>query len=104
MSDSLENIAMEIISFAGDAKADGYSALHTAKKGDFEEASKMLELAESKIVKSHQIHLKLLGIDSKFNSINEQLLVSHAMDTLMTTASELSLIKELVDILKEKAR
>ncbi len=29
---------MEIISYAGDAKADGYEALHIARKGSFEEA------------------------------------------------------------------
>jgi PTS system cellobiose-specific IIA component len=104
MSEPLEIIAMEMISYAGDAKADGYNALHAAKKGDFDEARKLLELAEEKINTSHRIHLKLLGIDSQFKSINEQLLITHAMDTMMTSTSELNLINELVDILKGKER
>ncbi len=104
MSDSLETIAMEMISYAGDAKADGYNALHAAKKKNFADASKFMKMAEEKIATSHQIHLKLLGIDSQFKSINEQLLVSHAMDTMMTTTSELDLIRELIDLLKEKER
>ncbi len=105
MSEPLENIAMEMISYAGDAKADGYNALHAAKKGNFEEAGKLLKLAEEKITISHQIHLKLLGIDNQFKSINEQLLITHAMDTMMTATAELDLINEIVDILKrEKVR
>ncbi|MGV8026474.1 MAG: PTS lactose/cellobiose transporter subunit IIA [Anaerolineaceae bacterium] len=104
MNESLEIIAMEMISYAGDAKADGYNALHAAKNGDFDEARKLLELAEEKITISHRIHLKLLGIDSQFKSMNEQLLITHAMDTMMTSTSEINLITELVDILKEKER
>lgn len=104
MSEPLENIAMEMISYAGDAKADGYNALHAAKKGDFEEAGILLKVAEEKITASHRIHLKLLGINSQFKNINEQLLITHAMDTLMTSASELNLINELVDLLKRKER
>lgn len=102
MSEALENIAMEMISYAGGAKADGYNALHAAKKKNFEEASKLMNQAEEKITISHQIHLKLLGIDNQFKSINEQLLITHAMDTMMTVTSELDLIKEIIDILKER--
>ena len=102
MSDSFETVAMEIISYAGDAKADGYEALHVARKGNFEEADKLLKLADEKITASHQIHLKLLGIDGQFKNINEQLLIAHAMDTLMTVNSELDLIREIVGILRER--
>ncbi len=102
MSESFENIAMEMISYAGDAKADGFNALHAARKKNFDEADQLMEQADKKITTSHQIHLKLLGSDNQFKSINEQLLISHAMDTLMTTTSELDLIKELIGILKEK--
>ncbi len=104
MHESLEIIAMEMISFAGDAKADAYHALHAAKRGDFEEAKRLLESAEEKLTLSHRTHLKLLGIENQFKSINEQLLVTHAMDTMMTSNSEINLINELVDILKEKVR
>jgi len=104
MSESLEMIAMEMISYAGDAKADAFIALRAARKGDFEEAKTLIMQAEEKITESHKIHLKLLGIDNQFQSINEQLLITHAMDTLMTSNSEIDLIKELIEILKEKAR
>ena len=104
MSDSLETIAMQMISYAGDAKADGYSALHAAKKKNFDEADRLMKTADEKITTSHQIHLKLLGIKDQFKNINEQLLITHAMDTMMTATAELDLINEIVDILKEKAR
>lgn len=101
MGDSLETIAMQIISFAGDAKADIFQALHTARAGDYETACELLKTAEEKITVSHQIHLKLLGVDCEFKSINEQLLISHAMDTLMTVNSEFDLTKEMVEIIRD---
>ena len=101
MGDSLETIAMQIISFAGDAKADIFAALHAARAGDYEKASDLLKTAEEKITVSHQIHLKLLGVDGAFKSINEQLLISHAMDTLMTVNSEFDLTREIVGIIRE---
>ena len=101
MGDSLETIAMEIISYAGDAKADIFAALHAARAGDYEAASDLLKTAEEKITVSHKIHLKLLGVECEFKSINEQLLIGHAMDTLMTVNSEFDLTKEIVGIIKE---
>jgi len=104
MSDNLEVIAMEIIVHAGNAKAEAYEALKYAKKNDYSKVDELLSKAEDENVAAHKIHLQLLGLTEEFKSINEQLLVTHAMDTMMTTMSEINLIRELIDLYKEKAR
>ena len=104
MSDNLEIIAMEIIVHAGNAKAEAYEALKYAKKKDYSKVDELLNKAEDENVAAHKIHLRLLGLTEEFKSINEQLLVTHAMDTMMTTMSEINLIRELIDLYKEKAR
>jgi len=104
MSENLEIIAMEIIVHAGNAKAEAYDALKYAKKNDFIKVEELLNNAEKENVEAHKIHLKLLGLQEGFKNINEQLLVIHAMDTMMTTMSEINLIGELIELYKEKVR
>ncbi len=102
MSINIEEVSCEIIVHAGNAKANAYDALRCVKKGDYDAANDLLVLADEDVVKSHKIHLRLLGLKEAFKSVNEQLLVTHAMDTLMTTMSEINLIKELIDLYQRK--
>lgn len=104
MPDDLEVISMQIIVHAGNAKAEAYDALQCAKKKDFTQVENLLKKAEDENIAAHKIHLQLLGLQGGFKNINEQLLVTHAMDTMMTTMSEINLIKELIDLYKEKVR
>lgn len=101
MVDNLETISCQIIVHSGNAKAEAYEALRAAKEKRFGDAEILLDNAEKENVKSHKIHMKLLGEEFEFKNSCEQLLVTHAMDTLMTTVSEINLIKEIIDMYKE---
>ena len=104
MVENIEEIAMEIIIHAANAKAEAYDALGCAKKNDNNKVEGLLKSAEEELVESHKTHLKLLGLHNNFKCINEQLLVNHAMDTMMTTMSEINLIKELIELYQRKER
>ena len=46
MQEKLEEIAMMIIANSGQARSDAFAALQEAKKGNFEDAEKLLKEAE----------------------------------------------------------
>jgi len=102
MSAELEQVALEIISNAGIAKSEAFDALHLARKNDFHSVKEKLLQADSAINESHRIHLKLLSGQITCNTFQAQLLITHAMDTLMTCMSEIDLIKEMIGILEDK--
>jgi PTS system cellobiose-specific IIA component len=104
MSESLAKFAMDMIIHGGDAKGDAFDALRMARKGDFTKAEDFMALADKKMAECQRVHLKLLGIDLQFQSINEQLLVMHAMDTMMSTISQMDLIREIIAILQENLK
>lgn len=103
MEDNLEQIALQIITISGIAKSEAFEALKLARKSKYEESSKAIERADQKITESHIVHTKLITGDYECKSYREQLLINHAMDTLMTSMSEINLIKEIIEILKERA-
>lgn len=102
MNAELEQIALEIISNAGIAKNGAYEALRAARKKDFSGVKEKLAQADSALNTGHRVHLKLLSGQIKNSSFQAQLLITHAMDTLMTSMSEINLIKEIIEILEEK--
>lgn len=55
MQEKLEEIAMMIIANSGQARSDAFAALQEAKKGNFEDAEKLLKEAEESL----QQHMNL---------------------------------------------
>ena len=56
----INEIACQIIAYAGDGKSYVFEAIESAENGDFENAQKMLEKCDEEILKAHEIHTKLL--------------------------------------------
>lgn len=89
MQEKLEEIAMMIIANSGQARSDAFAALQEAKKGNFEDAEKILKEAEESLQTAHESHRELLKMDASGE-------VTQVSDHLMGSALALDLIREMI--------
>ncbi|MFV0498480.1 MAG: PTS lactose/cellobiose transporter subunit IIA [Bacilli bacterium] len=94
----LNNVSMEIILYAGDARSYISEALAEAKIGNFKEAAKLIKKTDAKIVKAHKAQTDIIQSATSGKDIEYSLLFAHAQDTLMTIISEVKLSKEFIEI------
>lgn len=97
----MEQIVMQIIIHAGDAKTYAYEALYKASAGDFELADSLIEKANEAISKAHVVQTQLLHKEAEGENIKISMLFIHAQDHLMTAISEKNLIVEIIKLRKE---
>lgn len=97
-----EMIVMDIIINAGEAKGYAYEALSKAKEGKFDEVDGLLEKAEEALGRAHDIQTALLTREANGEKINVSILFVHSQDHLMTCMSEKNLIKEIIEMRKER--
>ena len=96
MQEKLEEIAMMIIANSGQARSDAFAALQEAKKGNFEDAEKILKEAEESLQTAHESHRELLKMDASGEVTQVSILLRHAQDHLMGSALALDLIREMI--------
>lgn len=97
-----EMIVMNIILKAGEAKGYMYEALGKAKEGKFDEVDTLTERAEEALGEAHDVQTSLLTREANGEKINVSILFVHAQDHLMTCMSEKNLIKEIIEMRKER--
>ncbi|WP_143290289.1 PTS lactose/cellobiose transporter subunit IIA [Caloramator proteoclasticus] len=97
----MEQIVMQIIIHAGDAKTYAYEALNKASVADYELADSLIEKANEAISKAHAVQTQLLQKEAEGENIKISLLFIHAQDHLMTAISEKNLIVEIIKLRKE---
>lgn len=97
-----ESIVLEIIMNAGEAKGYAYEALNKAKEGYFDEVDALFEKAEEALGRAHDIQTSLLSREASGEKINVSILFVHSQDHLMTCMSEKNLIKEIIEMRKER--
>lgn len=56
----INEVACQIIAFAGDGKSYALESIADAERGDFESAYNNLKLCDESILKAHEIHTGLL--------------------------------------------
>lgn len=81
--ENLETICCELISYVGAAKSAFIESCDLAEEGKFEESNQIFKEGEEFFQKGHEVHFKMLQLDSndKLGKIN--LLTLHAEDQLM---------------------
>ena len=87
----MELIIFEIISNGGNAKALVYEAMEESEKGNFEEARKLLEEADTFLNKAHQVQTEAAG---ERNEVT--VLFVHAQDHLMTSIEVRTLAENVI--------
>lgn len=97
---NMEAEIFNIISSGGDAKAIAYDALQLANEGKFDIAEKRFHEAQSALTLAHNTQTKLIQKELNHEDMKISLLMVHAQDHLMTAISEISLIEQMIKMLK----
>lgn len=98
MTPEQETFCLELITHAGNGRAESYAALQAAKGGDFAKAEAHLAEAERALGQAHTAQTRLLAGEAQGVGMTPSLLLVHAQDQLMTAISERTLISELIAI------
>lgn len=94
-----EKVAFDIISLAGDAKAELQKALKLAHEGKIAQAKAQIELATPQLQKAHELQTQeLLTREANGEKLEFNVLISHAQDYLMTTYTFKETVSELVNL------
>ncbi|HEX2949525.1 MAG TPA: PTS lactose/cellobiose transporter subunit IIA [Armatimonadota bacterium] len=98
MTPEQETFCLELITHAGNGRAEAYTALQAAKEGDFAKAEDRLAASERELGEAHKSQTKLLASEAQGVGMSPSLLLVHAQDQLMTAISERLLISELIEL------
>lgn len=99
----VNNIACQIIAYAGDAKSMFLEALDAADSGEVETADKMMKDGGEAIVKAHEIHTKLLVMEAQnSDSVKMTLMLVHASNHLAIAEATQNFSEKLLKIYKRK--
>ena len=97
-----EMISFGIIAHAGDTRSYAFGALAAAKAGNFEEAEALLKQSNDAAVEAHHMQTELLVNEANGNKTPVDVLLVHAQDHLMTSMLAVEVIKELIELYKNK--
>ncbi|MBP1040325.1 PTS lactose/cellobiose transporter subunit IIA [Vagococcus sp. BWB3-3] len=97
-----DQLIMGLILHAGDAKQHIYLALSQVKQGKVEESDQEIKLAEAALTEAHNMQTSFLVQEASGNKMEITALFIHAQDHLMTTITEINLIKEIIELRKEQ--
>lgn len=93
-----ERISFDIISNAGQARDLIYDALEFIRDKKYRNAESKIKDAEGLILKAHESHIYLVSEEAKGNKVPIDLLLSHAMDILITAESEKDMTQKIMEI------
>ena len=96
-----DQIIMGLILDAGDAKQHIYQALSLAKDGKFSECDEQIELADKALLEAHNLQTMFLAQEAGGTKTEITALFVHSQDHLMTSITEINLIKEIIDLRRE---
>lgn len=104
MTPEQETFCLELITHAGNGRAEAYAALKAAKAGDFSAAAACLAASERELAAAHTAQTRLLAGEAQGVGMAPSLLLVHAQDQLMTAISERTLISELIELYRRLER
>ena len=96
-----DQIIMGLILNAGDAKQHIYQALSYAKEGDFTSSEDEIAKADAALLEAHNLQTQFLAQEAGGTKTEITALFVHSQDHLMTSITEINLIKEMIDLRKE---
>ncbi|MDR1901306.1 MAG: PTS lactose/cellobiose transporter subunit IIA [Treponema sp.] len=93
-----EQVAMDLIIHAGNAKSLAMEAIGAAKKSEFDEAKEKLRLAGESLQTAHVLQTEIL--EYSLGSSGVSMLMVHAQDQLMDAMTILAMAGEFMDLYK----
>lgn len=94
-----EKVAFDIISLAGDAKAELQKALKLVHDGKFAETQSLIDKASEQLQQAHKLQTQeLLTREANGEKLSFNVLISHAQDYLMTTYTLKDVAVEIINL------
>ena len=93
-----EQVVMDIIVNAGEARSLCFEAMRLARSGDYSQAKARLLSAKACINKAHLTQTQLIELDQGEGKVAMTLVMVHAQDHLMTTILAQELACEMIEI------
>lgn len=97
-NDKLNQLSMNILVHAGDARDHLVKSLEYLEKRDFTSAKEAIQTARSEIVIAHGLQTDTLQLEASGEQIRYSTLFCHAQDTLMTAQSEILIGEHLIKL------
>ena len=94
----LKNDLIEIISLSGEVKKDFLDSVKHAKNNETEQAEKLYQEADDKLIKAHLKQTELINQEAGGEKLESSLLLTHAQDHLMTAILLKDMAKEFMDL------
>ncbi len=99
--EGLELAAFQIISAVGTARSCYIEAIQKAKKGQFDEAQKLIAEGDDAFNEGHTAHTGLLQNEASGEQQGINLLILHAEDQLMSAEGFKIIALEFIDVYKK---
>ena len=96
-----DQIIMGLILNAGNTKQHVYQALSYAKESDFTSSEGKIAKADAALLEAHNLQTQFLAQEAGGTKTEITALFVHSQDHLMTSITEINLIKEMIDLRKE---
>lgn len=97
-----EQINFMMILHSGNARSKVIQSLREYREGNVEEADHLLVQAEDDLKVAHEIHFKMVQQEASGEKVEFALLLMHAEDHLMSTLIMKELVKEMLELFKQK--
>lgn len=96
-----EELVMELLINAGQARSDAMEAIRCATVKNWEGVTQFMASSESAGLKAHKIQTALISQDEGSGKIHVNLILVHAQDHLMNAMLCQDLAKEIIRLRKE---
>ena len=95
-TDSLNELSMNILIHAGNARELLVKGLNALEEMAFDEAEELIQSAHKEVVIAHGLQTDTLQMEASGEQIRYSTLFCHAQDTLMTAQSEILIGEHMV--------
>lgn len=97
-NDSLNQLSMNILIHAGNARENLVQSLTSLEKKEFANSKKFLIQAKKEVTIAHGLQTDTLQLEASGEQIRYSTLFCHAQDTLMTAQSEVLIGEHLIKL------
>ena len=102
-TDSLNDLSMNILIHAGNARELLVKGLNALEEMDFDVAEDLVKAARKEVVVAHGLQTETLQMEASGEQIRYSTLFCHAQDTLMTAQSEILIGEHMVRLFRKFA-
>lgn len=99
-TDSLNELSMNILIYAGNARELLVKGLNALEEMAFDEAEELIQSAHKEVVIAHGLQTDTLQMEASGEQIRYSTLFCHAQDTLMTAQSEILIGEHMVRLFR----